>query len=46
MNLVCGCTWSPILEKYMYFDDGITEGGGHGRCGIWEKKTSLQEFIG
>jgi len=34
MNLVCGCTWSSVLEKYMYFDDGITEDDGHGRCGI------------
>jgi hypothetical protein len=46
MNLVCGCTWSPVLEKCMYFGYGIMEGGGHGRCGIWEKKTSLQEFSG
>ena len=34
MNLVFGCTWSPVLEKYMYFDYGIMEGGGNGRCGV------------
>ena len=32
MNLLCVRTWSPVLEKYMYFGDGITQDGGHCRC--------------